>query len=384
MRSQDQNMALLQQTLLQLSQTHHQQLQQTRQQTVQASPPSFPSWSNNYEDLEVHMELLRNFKKHAYFSNVHNWASKDPRNEAESLHIRSEMLAKVPKALLPVFLNDSRYTDDGFAMLERHIQLIDPDSDANRMLALEKLVNFDLPDSKSGQQLLMEGRGLAYMLRNVDVKKLIAMFIIKTMDSAGRYQGICKAYKDGDPSVLGCTLEQLGDKVALEDERNRIFGLPEVVPSANRGQKKPTPNQDDSPKPDLMQVQYPPAKGIQWDAVRKCITDHKQCPLCFNDDSFHWENGCPAAAREGMVLVKDDTAAGKVLEAYKTHTPARCRGGRGGGRGQHRGRGRGGRGRGGGSARRATSADRVEPNKGDETALYLLVEILPPFYHIHT
>jgi hypothetical protein len=67
------------------------------------------------------MELLRNFKKHAYFSNVHNWSSKDPRNEAESLHIRSEMLAKVPKALLPVFLNDSRYTDDGFAILERYI-----------------------------------------------------------------------------------------------------------------------------------------------------------------------------------------------------------------------------------------------------------------------
>jgi hypothetical protein len=137
-------------------------------------------------------------------------------------------------------------------MLARYITLIDPDSDSNRMLALEKLVNFDLPDSKSGQQLLLEGRGLAYMLRNVDMQKLIAMFIIKTMDSAGRYQGICKAYKDGDPSVLGCTLEQLGDKVALEDERNRIFGLPDVVPSANRGQKKPAPNRDNPPKPEVM------------------------------------------------------------------------------------------------------------------------------------
>ncbi len=96
------------------------------------------------------MELLRNFKQHAYFANVHDWTTKDPRNEAESLHLRSELLAKVPKNILPVFLNDSRYADDGFAMLARYITLIDPDSDSNRMLALEKLVNFDLPDSKSG------------------------------------------------------------------------------------------------------------------------------------------------------------------------------------------------------------------------------------------
>ena len=66
--------------------------------------------------------------------------------------------------------------------------------------------------------------------------------------------------------------------------------------------------------------------------------------------------------------MKDDTAAGKVLEAYKTHTPARRRGGRGGGRGQNCGRGRGDGGRGGGSARRATSADRVEPNDNQSTA----------------
>jgi hypothetical protein len=58
------------------------------------------------------------------------------------------MLAKVTNTLLPILLNDSRYTDDGFAMLDRYIKVIDPDSDANRMLALEKLVNFDLPESK--------------------------------------------------------------------------------------------------------------------------------------------------------------------------------------------------------------------------------------------
>ena len=312
MRSQDQNIAFLQQTLLQMSQTQNQQLRHNQQQVITASPPSFPVWTGNYEELELHMELLCKFKQSAYFANVHNWTIKDPRNEAESLHIRTEMLAKVPKTILPILLNDSRYADDGFAMLDRYIKVIDPDSDSNRMLALEKLVNFDLPDSKSGQQLLMEGRGLAYMLRNVDVKKLIAMFIIKTMDSAGQYPGICKAYKDGNPTVLGCTLEQLRDKVVLEGERNGIFGLPDVVPSANCGQKKPAPSNDDQPKQEVMQVAYPPARGVQWEFFRKWIKEHKQCPLCFNNDAFHWETGCPAAAREGYVLVKDQSAADKV------------------------------------------------------------------------
>ena len=37
------------------------------------------------------------------------------------------------------------------------------DSDSKHILALEKLINFDLPEFKSGHQLLAEGRGLAYM-----------------------------------------------------------------------------------------------------------------------------------------------------------------------------------------------------------------------------
>jgi hypothetical protein len=62
-RSRYQSIALLQQTLLQISQTQNQQLQQSKQIIIKASPPSCPVWFNHHKDLEVHMELLCNFKK---------------------------------------------------------------------------------------------------------------------------------------------------------------------------------------------------------------------------------------------------------------------------------------------------------------------------------
>jgi hypothetical protein len=69
---------------LQMSQTHTQQLHHNQQQVIKTSLPSFPVWTGSYEDLEVHMELLHNFKKSAYFANVHNWATKDPCNVQRS------------------------------------------------------------------------------------------------------------------------------------------------------------------------------------------------------------------------------------------------------------------------------------------------------------
>jgi hypothetical protein len=156
------------------------------------------------------------------------------------------------------------------------------------------------------------------------------------------------------------------------------------TPSANRSQQQqnqnerttvPPPRNDPPPRANRQIVpppppRYPPAKGILWQCVYDIIDKAKQCPVCHNCSKFHWEIGCPALAKKGFAISKDQAKSKEVITKYEAveamyaqQWEQRDRASRGGaGRGDASSSSRGGRGNQNGyvaAGRRATSSKRV-------------------------
>jgi hypothetical protein len=118
--NQETHIAALNTTISTLTRTQEQQLKLQQTSASTSSAPPSPAWDGSYEHLKVHMEELKLFKLHPFFQSVTDWKTADPFSSTQSLqHLHKEMLAKLSKHLLPIFLNDVRYTHDGIAMLDR-------------------------------------------------------------------------------------------------------------------------------------------------------------------------------------------------------------------------------------------------------------------------
>jgi hypothetical protein len=158
------------------------------------------------------------------------------------------------------------------------------------------------------------------------------MRIILSFEEAGRYDGIVTAFRRGDPTVVGCTLDHLQTLVQQEDDLLAVMNIDSSQPSANRTKKpeaKPAPPEGTAPPNNTMQVQYPPTRGVPFRACSELIKTGRQCYVCFNRDKFHIEMGCPILAEHDLVIVKDPTKAKSVREEFKARPQPQRRAPRG-------------------------------------------------------
>ena len=229
----------------QLSQTHKDLANATQTTASKITPPSFPKWDGDVSSLEIFLERIDTFKNHPYFAAIYDWTTAGINTE-EALHIRTEMFDKLPQKHLSLFINDPRYKTDGIAMLHRLLARLNPNDPTNQLNNLERFANLDFPPSMTGDDLLMKGRGLAFALRNINIDQLVSMRLIKAMENEGRFDGIVNKFKDGDPTVVGCSLDHLGTLMDQEEARLRFLqSTGQPVPSANQTHKKE--NKKDTP-----------------------------------------------------------------------------------------------------------------------------------------
>eukprot|EP00956_Cyclotella_meneghiniana_P026201 scaffold56081_cov49-Cyclotella_meneghiniana.AAC.1 len=258
-------------------------------------------------------------------------------------------------------------------MLDDFLSVVDPSTDANKLRSLSLFANLSLPDSSNGQQLLATARMLLHNLASIDIETLISLRVIQAFDQAERYEGIVNSFKNGDSTVVGCSLNHLATLVTNEDSRLSILNPSDQAPPSAKKAKANTPAPSPSPNPPKqpsMEVTYPPVGGVKWSAIQDLLDAGRQCHCCFSGDSFHLKEGCPVLASKGKVVIDDEEAAKAIMTKYAAHRP-RPPGGPGGrGPGAGRGRGRGGRGPpppppkndANPSARRATSSERSAPS----------------------
>lgn len=139
------------------------------------------------------------------------------------------MFDNLPQVFLYLYLNDPQFVSDGFVMLQHFMDTIDPNTDANKLHNLSIFANLDLADASTGQQLLATARMLKTSLAAVDIETLISLRVIQAFDSAERYDGIVNSFKNGDTSIVGCSLEHL----ATLSSHLKTLVLPSYLPPAN-------------------------------------------------------------------------------------------------------------------------------------------------------
>jgi hypothetical protein len=146
-----------------------------------------------------------------------------------------------------------------------------------------KFANFTAGETP-GQTLLADARGLLAALTSVNTEALMSMRVIVSFADDGRYDGIVTAFKRGDATVVGCTLDHLQQLVQKENDRLAV--LNPTQPSAKRSKinpptptPPPDPSEDKPPPVGNMEVSYPPTSGIRWGALKRLIEADKQCPL---------------------------------------------------------------------------------------------------------
>ena len=312
---------------------------------------TFPTYSGKRNDVPLFLARLTTYKADPFYKRVFDWSTTHPGFEEQSRVLRSDVLEHIPPSEQSLFVNDSRYDHDGFAMLQRLVSKLDPNTPESIMLTVLELIKLEQGASEDGAAFLSRLKGIENRLARCRINDILPLFALANLDRS-RYNGLVDRFNRGDTDLVNCTLFSLETLMEGEELRRQAMGdvpLPPAGAGASRGTSDrgarppvPTPTPAGPPTtPPPSSSTYPPINGIEWKLVRKVVQDKRQCVVCHNTDDFHWKDSCPCLASEGLVIVKDDAAAAAVIERHNTHRPPRT--GRVVGRGPGRG-GRGGRG----------------------------------------
>jgi hypothetical protein len=317
---------------LKQSQALNQQLisQISSKTTEPVKEPPMPKWDGNITTKDLYLEQMEVYKSHKYFSSVIDWSRSTPATEDIATFLRSELLKTIPASRRPAYLHQDK-CKDGFAFLKLWMSNISPSNVFHKLQCILKFSTF-AAGTTPGQTLLSEARGLLSALQVIPTESLMSMRIILSFEEAGRYDGIVTAFRRGDPTVVGCTLDHLQTLVQQEDDLLAVMNIDSSQPSANRTKKpeaKPAPPEGTAPPNNTMQVQYPPTRGVPFRACSEFIKTGRQCYVCFNRDKFHIEVGCPILAEHDLVIVKDPTKAKSVREEFKARPQPQRRAPRG-------------------------------------------------------
>jgi hypothetical protein len=105
--------------------------QLTNQQQAKAV---FPTWYGTDAKKAVFLECIKLFKLHSFFTAVTDWSLPQPHLRDLAIMLRSDLLSKLlPSRYVHAYINNPKYDEDGFAMLQHFLDKINPDSSTNKL-----------------------------------------------------------------------------------------------------------------------------------------------------------------------------------------------------------------------------------------------------------
>jgi hypothetical protein len=168
----------------------------TTTSTVKAPP--FPTFSGQMADAPAFLEALDTIKQHAYFHfQGCDWDTMDPSKMDQSIHIRMELLEKLPQEYKNLFINDARYKSDGFAMLTELIKVLTPAGITSQLHSMAEFTNFSQDPQESESSFFARARALETAFHGTLPPGMMSIKVLTSAEAS--YPGLVDRYLCNDP-----------------------------------------------------------------------------------------------------------------------------------------------------------------------------------------
>ena len=102
-------------------------------------PPPFPKWDRTPPTTLLLLAQILTHKAEAVYSRVHDWTQTTQLSKHLSITISAEMLTYLPRSVSSMFLNDTRFASDRVDILSHLLNLLNPSSSENLLLAISDI-----------------------------------------------------------------------------------------------------------------------------------------------------------------------------------------------------------------------------------------------------
>ena len=150
------------------------------------------------------------------------------------------------------FLNNPKFTNNGFEMLDDFIGTIHPSRPENRLSNVRLLGALEQRSQENTAAYFERVRGFAQRLKGVTIDTLMPLFALNGMYQS-LYNGTLSRFTSGDPTLISADLTALEDIMTQEVSIKRELGIVSQAGSASRAQGQGTrpPPADAVPTPSV-------------------------------------------------------------------------------------------------------------------------------------
>ena len=139
--------------------------------------PPFPKLGGAPPTTPLFLAQIATHKAESFYYGVHDWMCTTPASGQLGVAISSDMLALLPSSISLMFLNDTRFTSDGIAMIYSLLTHLSPSSRENLLLAISELTRLKMRLDKSSIHYMPRVRWILQCMQGITIDRIIPIFV---------------------------------------------------------------------------------------------------------------------------------------------------------------------------------------------------------------
>ena len=143
---------------------------------------AFPKYTGKRNDVPLFLARLTNYKADPFYKDVFDWSTAHVGFAEQSRVLRSDVLDNIPASDQALFVNDIRYDHDGFAMLARLIDKLNPNTPESVMLTVLELNKLKQGATEDGTTFLSRLKGIENRLATCNIQDILPLFVLANLD----------------------------------------------------------------------------------------------------------------------------------------------------------------------------------------------------------